>query len=207
MELPKNVVDLLCASIPLSLLEPPSASVSLSTWQSQYKIVTSSLPNREGKVGRHHKVIHQVAVQSPTQGKTGSHEGSDQHLGLVHQVKEQGKKSKVRKLLGGKAQDAKVHEDEEINEDHPVALEKKEVVIQRTDHKEPVEEQMPRAMHSKQAAEDASVTHSNYYVEMGPDEQPRARPTSPSQSLPPTTRPAGAGWQCRAGLIYRLVAV
>ena len=37
-------------------------------------------------------------------------------------------------------------------------------------------------------------------------EQPRASPTSaPSQSLPPTTRPAGAGVLSRAGLTDRLV--
>merc|ERR1711867_8861 len=37
-------------------------------------------------------------------------------------------------------------------------------------------------------------------------EQPRASPTStPTQSLPPTSRPAGAGALCRAGLSDRLV--
>ena len=76
-----------------------------------------------------------------------------------------------------------------------------------TVHKVPDGEQMPRPVLSKQAAQDVSVTYSNYYTEMGPDEQPRARSSSPSQSLPPTTRPAGAGWQCRAGLMYRLVAL
>ena len=153
----------------------------------------------------HHKVIHQVAAQNLVQGQTRSCEGADKHLGHEHQVKEQGKKSKVRRLLGEEAQDTKVHE--EISKDHPIALEKKKVASQMTVHKVPDGEQMPRPKLSKQAAEDVSVTFSNHHAEMGPDEQPRARSSSPSQSLPPTTRPAGAGWQCRAGRMYRLVAL
>ena len=66
---------------------------------------------------------------------------------------------------------------------------------------------MLKPMHDKQAAEDESDTYNNHYAELRPDEQPRARSTTPTQSLPATTRPAGAGSQCRAGSSHRLVAL
>ena len=68
---------------------------------------------------------------------------------------------------------------------HPVPLEAKEV-------------------HNKQAAEDEPDT---YYAELRPEKQPRARSTALSaQSLSSTTRPAGSGSLCRAGLSTRLVS-
>lgn len=54
--------------------------------------------NREEKFCPHHKVVHQVAAQSPTHGQTGSCEGSDQHPGHEHQDEEQDEKWKVRNL-------------------------------------------------------------------------------------------------------------
>ena len=55
--------------------------------------------NREEKIGLYPKVVQQVTALNPTHGQTGSCEGSDQHLGHEHQVKQQGKKSKVRSNL------------------------------------------------------------------------------------------------------------
>ena len=85
---------------------------------------------------------------------------------------------------------------------HPVPLEMKEVAIQRLVLLVPMEEQQ----HNKQAAEQDDA-YTNHYQELCPDEQPRARTTTPTWSLPPTTRPAGAGGQCRAGPTHRLVAM
>ena len=70
--------------------------------------------NREEKISLHPKVVHQVAALNPTHGQTGSCEGSDEHLGHAHHVKQQGKKLKVRKLLGGRAQDTEVHADAQV---------------------------------------------------------------------------------------------
>ena len=84
---------------------------------------------------------------------------------------------------------------------HPVPLEQKEVAVQRLVLIVPKEEQP-----SKQTAhqDDAYTSH---YQELGPVEQPRAWTSTPTRSLSPTTRPAGAGWLYRAGPSQRLVAM
>ena len=87
---------------------------------------------------------------------------------------------------------------------HPNLLETKEVAIQRLVLIVPVEEQV----HNKQAAKDKPGAYISHYAELRTDEQPRARSTAPSaQSLPSTTRPAGSGALCRAGLSSRLVSL
>merc|ERR1711895_256546 len=81
----------------------------------------------------------------------------------------------------------------------PVTLETKEVAIQRLVLLIPVKEQQL----NEQAAEQ-KVAYTNHHQELRLDEQPRAQVTTPTRSLPPTRRPAGAGGQCRAGLSNRL---
>ena len=79
---------------------------------------------------------------------------------------------------------------------HPVPLEYKEVAVQRLVLILPVEEQTKK--------DGPGISHSDE-LELE-REQPRASPTSTTtQSLPLTSRPGGPGWQCRAGLNYRLV--
>ena len=87
-------------------------------------------------------------------------------------------------------------------ESHPVLLETGEEATQKLVLDVPVEEEQ----HSKQAAEQDDV-YANHCKELSLDEQPRAQTTTPTRSLPPTTRPAGAGGQCRAGPSKRLVAM
>ena len=77
---------------------------------------------------------------------------------------------------------------------HPVPLEEKEVAIQRLVLLVPVEEQQ----NNEQAAQQDHV-YTNFCQELSPDEQPRARTSTPTRSLSPTTRPARAGWLYRAG--------
>ena len=63
-------------------------------------------------------------------------------------------------------------------------------------------------MYNKQAAKDKPGAYISHYAELRTDEQPRARSTAPSaQSLPLTTRPAGSGALCRAGLFARLASL
>ena len=81
-------------------------------------------------------------------------------------------------------------------------METGEEATQRLVLKVPVEEQQ----HSKPAAEQDDA-YANHCQELSLDEQPRAQTTTPTRSLPPTTRPARAGGQCRAGPLQRLVAV
>ena len=82
-----------------------------------------------------------------------------------------------------------------------VPLETKEVAVQRLVLIMPVEEQQTS---NDQAAQGKPEV--NYNELSLVSEQPRASPTStPAQSLPPTSRPAGAGSLCRAGLPDRLV--
>merc|ERR1711888_523410 len=57
---------------------------------------------------------------------------------------------------------------------------------------------------SKQAAQQDDA-YNSLYQELGPVEQPRARTSTPTRSLSPTTRPAGAGWLYRSGPSHRLV--
>ena len=77
---------------------------------------------------------------------------------------------------------------------HPVPLEEKEVAIQRLVLLVPVEEQQ----NNEQAAQQDHA-YTNLCQELSPDEQPRARTSTPTRSLSPTTRPARAGWLYRAG--------
>merc|ERR1711867_396398 len=84
----------------------------------------------------------------------------------------------------------------------PVPLETKEVAIQRLVLLIPVEEQQLDEEAAKQ-----SVAYTSHQQELRLDEQPRAQATTPTRSLPPTRRPAGAGGQCRAGLPHRLASL
>ena len=59
---------------------------------------------------------------------------------------------------------------------------------------------------SKQAAQQDDA-YNSHHQELGPVEQPRAWTSTPTRSLSPTTRPAGAGWLYRAGPSQRLVAI
>ena len=54
--------------------------------------------DRDVKFRLRRDVVHQVTVQSPKQGQTGSHERFNPHLGHEHQVKEQDEMLKVRGL-------------------------------------------------------------------------------------------------------------
>ena len=59
---------------------------------------------------------------------------------------------------------------------------------------------------SKQAAQQDDA-YNGHQQELGPEEQPRAWTSTPTRSLSPTRRPAGAGWLHRAGPSQRLVSL